>query len=123
MTNRDFDGQLLESVAVRRRRLRGALLWGTARGRRVATENVGRFIAGVTVAAVLAGGCVGWSFLRQQLERQKEQQNQNRRGTVPAPSVSMTGSPGSAISGLATYRPTASVLRPTSPIGRSGRVD
>ena len=54
--SQDFDAQLLESVAVRRRRLRGALLWGSLRTRRRAAENVTRFLVGVAVAAVLAAG-------------------------------------------------------------------
>lgn len=74
---RDFDAQLLESVAVRRRRLRDALLWGTLRTRRAATSLMTRLVAGAAVAAVLCAGCVGWSFLQDQLEQRAEQQRQN----------------------------------------------
>ncbi len=74
---RDFDAQLLESVAVRRRRLRDALLWGTLRTRRAATNLMTRLVAGAAVAAVLCAGCVGWSFLQDQLEQRAEQQRQN----------------------------------------------
>ena len=74
---RDFDAQLLESVAVRRRRLRDALLWGTLRTRRAATNLMSRLVAGAAVAAVLCAGCVGWSFLQDQLEQRAEQQRQN----------------------------------------------
>ncbi len=73
---RDFDAQLLESVAVRRRRLRDALLWGTLRTRRVATNLMTRLVAGAAVAAVLCAGCVGWSFLQDQLQQRAEQQRQ-----------------------------------------------
>lgn len=84
----DFDAQLLESVAVRRRRMRAALLWGTLRNRRRAAENVMRFVVAIAVAAVLAAGCVGWAFLQHQLERQRQQQQQQqqRRG-APAPAA------------------------------------
>ncbi len=36
---RDYDSQLLESVAVRRRRMRDALLFGVRRGLRTADER------------------------------------------------------------------------------------
>ena len=74
---RDFDAQLLESVAVRRRRLRDALLWGTLRTRRAATNLIARLVAGAAVAAVLCAGCVGWSFLQDQLEQRARQQQQS----------------------------------------------
>jgi hypothetical protein len=74
---RDFDAQLLESVAVRRRRLRDALLWGSLRTRRAAPEILTRLIIGAVVAAVFCAGCVGWSFLKEQLaERARQQQEQ-----------------------------------------------
>lgn len=63
MTAQDYDSQLLESVSVRRRRLRDALLFGVQRQRRSMDERVGKVFAGVVVAAVLCAGCVGWSFV------------------------------------------------------------
>lgn len=76
--SRDFDAQLLESVAVRRRRLRDALLWGSLRTRRSAPEIVTRLIVGAVVAAVLCAGCVGWSFLQEQLAKRAQQQQQQQ---------------------------------------------
>ena len=67
--SRDYDAQLLESVAVRRRRLRDALLRGVTHARRVGNDNVRRALAGVLLAAVLCAGCVGASFLGGQLAR------------------------------------------------------
>jgi hypothetical protein len=67
---RDYDIQLLESVAVRRRRLRDALLHGALASRRSYQENLGRAMAGIVVAAVLAAGCVAWSFVQHQLATQ-----------------------------------------------------
>ncbi|MCI4143503.1 hypothetical protein [Streptomyces sp. MMS20-AI2-20] len=67
MTAQDYDSQLLESVAVRRRRLRDALVFGTQRQRRTLDERVGRVIAGMVIAAVLCAGCVGWSFVSHRL--------------------------------------------------------
>ncbi|MFJ7334556.1 hypothetical protein ACIQUU_15070 [Streptomyces sp. NPDC101116] len=63
MTAQDYDNQLLESVAVRRRRLRDALLFGAQRQRRSLDERVGKMFAGIVIAAVVCAGCVGWSFV------------------------------------------------------------
>ncbi len=70
---RDFDAQLLESVAVRRQRLRDALLHGLLHARRSTNENVKRGLIGVVLAAVACAGCVGWSFLSHQMARQQQQ--------------------------------------------------
>ena len=69
---RDYDAQLLESVAVRRQRLSDALLHGSLRTRRRAGDNLRRAFAGAVVAAVLCAGCVGWSFLQRQLDVQQQ---------------------------------------------------
>ncbi|MGC9442473.1 hypothetical protein [Streptomyces sp. WG5] len=63
MTASDYDSQLLESVSVRRRRLRDALLFGTQRQRRSVDERLGKVVAGIVIAAVVCAGCVGWSFV------------------------------------------------------------
>ncbi|MFB7547532.1 hypothetical protein [Streptomyces sp. NPDC056154] len=77
---RDYDSQLLESVAVRRRRMRDALLFGAQRARRTADERLGKVFAGIAIAAVLCAGCIGWSFVQTMLEKQKaEQQKQQRQ--------------------------------------------
>ena len=49
---REFDSQLLESVAVRRRRMRDALVFGAARSRRSVDENLGRVFGGVALTTV-----------------------------------------------------------------------
>jgi len=67
MPAQDYDSQLLESVSVRRRRIRDALLFGAQRARRTADERVGKVVAGVVIAAVLCAGCVGWSFVSHRL--------------------------------------------------------
>jgi len=60
---RDYDSQLLESVAVRRRRLRDAMLFGSQRVRRTLDENLGKIFGSIALAAVICAGCVGWSFI------------------------------------------------------------
>lgn len=81
---RDYDSQLLESVAVRRRRMRDALLFGAQRARRTADDRLGKVFAGIAIAAVLCAGCVGWSFLQhtlaeQEAEQEKQQQRQQQQ--------------------------------------------
>ncbi|WP_447042309.1 hypothetical protein [Streptomyces sp. DSM 118878] len=51
MAAQDNDSQLLESVSVRRRRLRDALLFGAQRQRRSVDERLGKVFAGVVIAA------------------------------------------------------------------------
>lgn len=93
--SRDYDSQLLESVAVRRRRMRDALLFGAQRGRRTVDERFGKMFAGIAIAAVLCAGCVGWSFLQATLAKQKaeqdKQQQQQEQLYSPTPSDSAGG--------------------------------
>jgi hypothetical protein len=63
----EYDTQLLESVSVRRRRLRLALLHGRERHSRGSGENVQRAVVGLVMAAALCAGCVGWSFVEDRL--------------------------------------------------------
>ncbi|GAA3807306.1 hypothetical protein [Streptomyces chiangmaiensis] len=76
---RDYDSQLLESVAVRRRRMRDALLFGAQRGRRTVDERLGKLFAGIAITAVLCAGCVGWSFLQSNLAKQKAEQKKQEQ--------------------------------------------
>ncbi|MBB6173856.1 hypothetical protein HNR23_003916 [Nocardiopsis mwathae] len=86
---RDYDSQLLESTAVRRKRLREAVFFGPQRTRRRLDENIGKIIASLVVSAVICAGTVGWSFLQSQLKNQKEEQEQQAAGpdaaTAPLP--------------------------------------
>ncbi|MGW2983434.1 hypothetical protein ACWGEU_15830 [Streptomyces goshikiensis] len=96
---KDYDSQLLESVSVRRRRMRDALLYGAQRARRTADEKLGRIFAGIAIAALLCAGCVGWSFIQHTLAKQKEQQRQQQQRYTPqltspsSPSPSKSPSP------------------------------
>ncbi|WP_326653784.1 MULTISPECIES: hypothetical protein [unclassified Streptomyces] len=88
MSAQDYDSQLLESVSVRRRRLRDALLFGGQRQRRSLDERLGKAFAGIVIAAVLCAGCVGWSFVSHRLI-----------GKSPyGPSVQQTSAPSKASS-------------------------
>ncbi|MFH8565188.1 hypothetical protein [Streptomyces sp. NPDC017988] len=90
MPAHDYDSQLLESVSVRRRRLRDALLFGTQRQRRSVDERLGKAFAGVVIAAVLCAGCVGWSFISHRLIGKSPYTS-----SVPSTSPSAPSSPAS----------------------------
>ncbi|MFF3067487.1 hypothetical protein [Kitasatospora sp. NPDC057936] len=104
---RDYDSQLLESVAVRRRRMRDALLFGAQRVRRTADERFGKVFAGIAIAAVLCAGCVGWSFLQTTLAKQKadqqKQQQQQQQFQVPHDSPDPSRPPTPSVSPSAAH--------------------
>ncbi len=80
---REYDAQLLESVAVRRNRMRESLLWGRERRARATMDNVKRLGISVVLAAVACAGCVGWSLLQQVLADRQQQSSL----TVPVDTV------------------------------------
>ena len=94
---REYDSQLLASVAVRRRRLRDALLFGAQRARRSADERLGKVFAGIAIAAVLCAGCVGWSFLQHTLAKQRQQQQQQEQ-QYSTPSAQPSSAPSATTS-------------------------
>jgi hypothetical protein len=75
---RELDVQLLESVAVRRSRLRESLIWGRERRVRATVDNLKRLAIGVVVSAVVSAGCVGWSFVQDLLAQQQAKQQQQQ---------------------------------------------
>jgi hypothetical protein len=77
---REYDAALLESVAVRRNRMRESLLWGRQRRGRATVDNIKRLGVGVVLAAVACAGCVGWSFAQRAVAAQQHHQ---ATGTVP----------------------------------------
>lgn len=64
---RDLDETLIETVRVRRRRLREALLYGALRTRRASGDNLRPLLIGLVLAAVACAVCVGISFVRAHL--------------------------------------------------------
>lgn len=108
---RDYDTQLIESVAVRRRRMRDALLFGANRSRRTLDENLGKLFAGLAIAGVLCAGSVGWSFLQHQMALQRQQQNNFPTSvpTQPTASPVPTASVVPTTGGYGTPEPTETV--------------
>ncbi|MDX2526856.1 MULTISPECIES: hypothetical protein [Streptomyces] len=88
MAAQDYDSQLLESVSVRRRRLRDALLFGAQRQRRSVDERIGKIFAGIVIAAVLCAGCVGWSFVSNRIIGKSPYGGSVQPSVTPSPSVS-----------------------------------
>ncbi|MDT0569794.1 hypothetical protein RM704_20325 [Streptomyces sp. DSM 3412] len=93
MAAQDYDSQLLESVSVRRRRLRDALLFGAQRQRRSVDERIGKVFAGIVIAAVLCAGCVGWSFVSNRIIGKSPYGSSVQPSVTPSPSVSTSVSP------------------------------
>jgi hypothetical protein len=60
---RDLDATLLETVRVRRRRLRDAFVHGTLRTRRVSTDNVRTLLIGLVLAGIGCVACAAISFV------------------------------------------------------------
>ncbi|MEU6280437.1 hypothetical protein [Streptomyces sp. NPDC047028] len=113
MSAQDYDSQLLESVAVRRRRLRDAVLFGAQRQRRTVDERVGKAFAGVVIAAVVCAGCVGWSFVSHRVI------GKGLYGTpVPASTAS---APGTGPAHSASPDSATPPARATPPAAASGR--
>lgn len=86
----DYDNQLIESVAARRTRLLTALLYGDNPSERRWMDTFRLFLFSVAVAAAIAAVCVGYSFVSNLLQenREKEQQQQEQQQQQsPVPSV------------------------------------
>lgn len=90
---REYDAQLLESVAVRRNRMRESLLWGRERRARATMDNLKRLGISVVLAAVACAGCVGWSLLQQMLAEREQRYSSLVSITVPG----MTATPATVV--------------------------
>lgn len=92
MSNRDT--VLLETVRTHRARLVAAFLFGELADRRVANDNVRRFIGGIVLAAVVSAGCVGAAFVVKFFETQAAAQQQQQQLETPTPEPTPTSTPG-----------------------------
>ncbi|MET9271937.1 hypothetical protein [Kribbella sp. NPDC003557] len=104
----EYNHQVIESVSVRRQRLRDAMLFGGDRARHSLDEGVGKLFASVALAAVICAGCVGWSFIDRELAKEKQQQNQQQN--QPTRTTSASPSPSPTSTGQ-TKKPTAGPSR------------
>lgn len=77
-----YDDQLVDAVAVRRRRLTLALLFGADRQRRQWSDQLMMFLVSAFVAALLAAGCVATSFVTNLLAEERERQQELTSGAA-----------------------------------------
>ena len=68
----DLDQVLLESTRTHRSRLVAALVHGPVRARRPVNDNRKRFVGSVVLTAVIGVGCLGFSFVMDLLESNRE---------------------------------------------------
>jgi hypothetical protein len=80
----NYGTQVIESVAVRRRRLREAWLFGSDRVRNTLNEQTGKLFASVMIGAIACAGCAGVSYFKSS-QAKENQKNQ------PAPTQTTTG--------------------------------
>ena len=90
-----YDDQLIDAVAVRRKRLLAGFLFGMKRTRRIWHDRLSTFAISMIMAVVICAVCVGVSFVSSILraEALKQQQQQQRYGpvsTTPAPTPTKT---------------------------------
>ncbi len=62
-----YDEQLIEAVAVRRRRIESAFMFGDQRLRRAWSDRTRTFVLAAFLAVLAAAGCVAVSFVTQLL--------------------------------------------------------
>jgi hypothetical protein len=86
----NYGTQVIESVAVRRRRLREAWLFGVERTKNTLNEQTGKVFASVLIGALACAGCAGVSYFKSSMA---EEEQQNRPTPTPTPSGPVSPSP------------------------------
>jgi hypothetical protein len=81
----NYGTQVIESVAVRRRRLREAWLFGAERAKNTLNEQTGRVLASVMIGAVACAGCAGVSYFKSSQAKEKQNQQPTPTATTPGP--------------------------------------
>lgn len=87
-----YGTQVIESVAVRRRRLREAWLFGTERTKNTLNEQTGKVFASVVIGALACAGCAGVSYFKASAA-EEEQKNRPTQTQTPTPTPSGPVSP------------------------------
>jgi hypothetical protein len=81
-----YGTQVIESVAVRRRRLREAWLFGAERAKNTLNEQTGRILASVMIAALACAGCAGVAYFKSAQAKENQQQETPSGPVNPSPS-------------------------------------
>ena len=79
-----YDDQLIDAVAVRRKRLLAGFLFGVKRTRTIWQDRVSTFMGSLILAVVICAVCVAIAFVMAifRTEALKQQQQQQRYATV-----------------------------------------
>jgi hypothetical protein len=80
-----YGTQVIESVAVRRRRLREAWLFGAERAKNTLNEQTGRILASVMIAALACAGCAGVAYFKSAQAKENQQQQTPSGPVNPSP--------------------------------------
>lgn len=80
-----YGTQVIESVVVRRRRLREAWLFGAERAKNTLNEQTGKVLASVMIGAVACAGCAGVSYFQSAQAKEKEKQQPTPTQTTSGP--------------------------------------
>jgi hypothetical protein len=88
-----YDTQVIEAVAVRRRRLREAWLFGADRIRNKLNEQTGKVFASVMIGAVACAGCAGVSYFKNSMAKEKQQQQPTPAVTTTLPTAPVSAQP------------------------------
>lgn len=81
----NYGTQVIESVAVRRRRLREAWLFGAERAKNTLNEQTGKVLASVMIGAVACAGCAGVSYFKSSQAKEKQNQQPTPTATTSGP--------------------------------------
>jgi hypothetical protein len=80
-----YGTQVIESVAVRRRRLREAWLFGAERAKNTLNEQTGRILASVMIAALACAGCAGVAYFKSAQAKENQPQQTPSGPVNPSP--------------------------------------
>jgi hypothetical protein len=81
----NYGTQVIESVAVRRRRLREAWLFGAERAKNTLNEQTGRVFASIMIGAIACAGCAGYSYFKTSMAKEKQNQQPTPTATTSGP--------------------------------------
>ncbi|MFI5694928.1 hypothetical protein ACIA58_23950 [Kribbella sp. NPDC051586] len=94
MSSSNYGTQVIESVAVRRRRLREAWLFGAERRKSTLKEQTGKVFASVMIGVVACAGCAGVSYFRSSSAKEHQNNQQPPASPVsPSPQRQVSPSP------------------------------
>ncbi|GAA1450005.1 hypothetical protein GCM10009618_01050 [Nesterenkonia lacusekhoensis] len=107
----EHDVRLLESEKVRRQRLTDAFVYGTNPHEQMHRTNTVRLMFSILIAALIAAGCVGASFIMNMLEQRQQEREQREN---PAAVVVVDDDAGAAAALPAPHSPARLTTAPAA---------